>query len=182
MDQSILKENHLVISALGSDRPGIINDLAKVCVDYQCSIVDSRMTVLGAEFAIIMMVSGSWDAVAKLENILPSITHTMGLTTIIKQTRSRQLIQSITYSVNVVSLDHPGIVHEIANFFSNRAINIVELETGTYSAPHTGTKMFKLTMAVSIPADTHLASLREEFILFCDERNLDAVIEPIRSV
>lgn len=182
MDHTIAKDNHLVISALGTDRPGIINDLSKVFVDYHCNIVDSRMTVLGAEFAIIMIVSGSWDAVAKLENVLPSITANMGLKTIIKQTQPRKLIQSITYSVNVVSLDHPGIVHDVATFFTNRDINIVDLETGTYSAPHTGTKMFNINMAISIPADTHLASLREEFMVFCDDRNLDALIEPVRSV
>jgi glycine cleavage system transcriptional repressor len=182
MDHTFAKENHLVISALGHDRPGIINDLAKIFVDYQCSIVDSRMTVLGAEFAIIMMVSGTWDSVAKLENALPAITGNLGLTTIIKQTQSRQPIQSISYSVNVVALDHPGIVHDIANFFSRRNINIVDLETGTYSAPHTGTKMFNINMSITIPADTHLATLREEFMVFCDDRNLDALIEPIRSI
>lgn len=182
MDHTFAKENHLVISALGDDRPGIVNELAKICVDYQCNIVDSRMTVLGGEFAIIMLVSGSWDAVAKLENALPPITGKMGLTTIIKQTRSREPIKSITYTVNVVALDHPGIVHEIAHFFSQRKINITDLETGTYSAPHTGTRMFNINMSINIPAETHLATLREEFMVFCDDRNLDAVIEPIRSV
>ena len=180
MNHTFAKENHLVISALGDDRPGIVNNLAKLCENFQCNIVDSRMTVLGGKFAIIMMVSGSWDAVAKLENALPPISASLGLTTIIKQTKSRQPIQSITYSVSVVALDHPGIVHEIANFFSIRKINIIDLETGTYCAPHTGTKMFNINMSVSIPADTHLATLREEFMVFCDDRNLDAVIEPAR--
>ncbi len=182
MDPSFAKENHLVISALGNDRPGIVNELAKVCMEYQCNIVDSRMTVLGGEFAIIMMVSGTWDAVAKLETAVTPLAQRLGLTTIVKQTKPRQAMQSISYSVNVVALDHPGIVHEIANFFSVRHINIADLETGTYSAPHTGTKMFNINMTISIPAETHLATLREDFMLFCDDRNLDAVIEPIRAM
>jgi len=180
MNQSVAKENHLVISALGQDRPGIINDIAKVCVDYQCNIVDSRMTVLGTEFAIIMMISGSWDSVAKLENALPGITKSMGLTSIIKQTQYRQHAESIAYTVNVVSLDHPGIVHDIAGFFSEQKINIIDLETGNYSAPHTGTKMFNLSMNINISAETHLASLKSNFLQFCDDRNLDATIEPVR--
>ena len=64
------KDNHLVVSALGEDRQGIVNELAKCCADYQCNIVDSRMTLLGGEFAIVMMISGPWDAIAKLETAL----------------------------------------------------------------------------------------------------------------
>lgn len=98
----------------------------------------------------------------------------------IKQTSQRGVARTITYSVNVVSLDHPGIVHEIANFFSMRRINIEDLQTSTYCAPHTGTQMFNLTMTINLPADTHLATLREDFMVFCDDRNLDAMIEPVR--
>jgi glycine cleavage system transcriptional repressor len=36
-------------------------------------------------------------------------------------------------------------------------------------------------MTVAVPADTHIARLREEFLDFCDEMNLDAVIEPVRG-
>ncbi|WP_304439955.1 ACT domain-containing protein, partial [Oleiphilus sp. HI0061] len=65
------KPNFLVISSIGTDKPGIVNELAKACSTNQCNIIDSRMTVLGGEFAVIMMVSGAWDAIAKLEASLP---------------------------------------------------------------------------------------------------------------
>jgi glycine cleavage system transcriptional repressor len=174
------KENHLVISAIGEDRPGLVNELAKCCAEYHCNIVDSRMTLLGGEFAILMMVSGPWDAIAKLQTALPQAAKKMNLLTHIKQTTRRGIARTIAYSVNVVSIDHPGIVHEIAQFFSQRRINIDDLQTTTYCAPHTGTQMFNLTMTISLPADTHLATLREEFMVFCDDRNLDAIIEPLR--
>ncbi len=175
------KENHLVISAIGSDRPGIVNEMAKSCADNNCNIIDSRMTVLGGEFAVIMMVSGSWNDIAKLENIIPTLAKSLDLTTIIKHTQPRQPKAAICYTVNVVALDNPGIVQEIANFFSKQNINIDDLQTGTYSAPHTGTQMFNLNMAITIPSDTHLATLREEFMVFCDDLNLDAAIEPTRN-
>ncbi|MBK8973576.1 MAG: glycine cleavage system protein R [Hahellaceae bacterium] len=180
MDVTMKKDNHLVVSALGEDRPGIVNELAKCCADYQCNIVDSRMTLLGGEFAIVMMLSGPWDAIAKLESALPQVARKLDLLMHIKQTSQRGVARTITYSVNVVSMDHPGIVHEIANFFSLRRINIEDLQTSTYCAPHTGTQMFNLTMTINLPTDTHLATLREDFMIFCDDRNLDAMIEPVR--
>ena len=174
------KLNYLVISSIGSDQPGIVNELAKACSANNCNIVDSRMTVLGGEFAVIMMVSGIWDAIGRLESALPAISKKLELTTTVKHTRQRDASQSMVYNVNVVALDNPGIVHEIAQFFSSQNINIDDLHTGTYSAPHTGTQMFNLSMSIRLSADTHIASLREEFMDFCDDMNLDAIIEPQR--
>lgn len=173
--------NFLVISSIGSDQPGIVNELAKACSANQCNIIDSRMTVLGGEFAVIMMVSGQWDAIGRLETVLPALSKKLELTTTIKHTQARSAQPALAYSVNVVALDNPGIVHEIAQYFSQQKINIDDLQTGTYSAPHTGTQMFNLSMTIRISADTHIASLREEFMEFCDDLNLDAIIEPHRS-
>jgi glycine cleavage system transcriptional repressor len=36
-------------------------------------------------------------------------------------------------------------------------------------------------MTLDVPADTHIATLREDFLEFCDHLNLDAVIEPIKG-
>jgi glycine cleavage system transcriptional repressor len=41
--------------------------------------------------------------------------------------------------------------------------------------------MFAVQMAVNIPADTHVGRLREEFMEFCDNLNLDAIMEPIKG-
>jgi glycine cleavage system transcriptional repressor len=55
------------------------------------------------------------------------------------------------------------------------------MATTGYAAAHTGTPMFSVHMTVGIPADVHIASLREEFMDFCDSMNLDAVLEPLKQ-
>jgi glycine cleavage system transcriptional repressor len=176
------KLNYLVISALGRDRPGIVNELSSLIHEQDCNIVDSRMTVLGGEFAIILMVSGSWNQVAKVEQALPAMEKKLGLTLIAKQTETRPARANLLpYTVEVISIDHPGIVHSIADFFSRRQINIEEMNTGSYAAAHTGSPMFTVNITVSIPSDISISELREQFLDFCDELNLDAVIEPIKS-
>ena len=45
-------ETYLVVSALGEDRPGLVKELAVNIAESGCSIKDSRMVVLGSEFAI----------------------------------------------------------------------------------------------------------------------------------
>ena len=175
------KKSFLVISALGNDRPGIIDQLSKMIMEHDCNIADSRMTVLGGEFAILLMVEGNWNTLSKLESALPPMEQQLQLTIIAKRTEERKPDQALLpYGVDVVSMDHPGIVHHLASFFSSRNINIEDMATSTYAAAHTGTPMFSVHIAVGIPSDVHIATLREEFMEFCDSMNLDAVLEPIK--
>ena len=174
-------QEYLVISAIGEDKPGIINGLSQAASECGCNILDTRMTVLGGEFALIMMISGQLEEIAAAESLIPQVADGFGLTTILKRTHPRQPSDaSCPYFISVVSLDHPGIVREIAGFFSERQINIEEMETGTYAAAHTGSPMFSLELAIRVPASVAIAPLKEAFIAFCDERNLDATIEPRR--
>ncbi len=174
--------NNLVITALGKDRPGIINDLSQSILDCECNIADSSMMVLGGEFSIMLMVSGNWNTISRLEQMLPELQKKLGLTLHSKRTEQRQYGNNLLpYAVDVISIDHPGIVHRLANFFSTRNINIEELNTSSYCAAHTGTPMFSAHLEVGIPADISIAELRETLMDFCDSMNLDAVIEPIKN-
>ena len=165
----------IVISALGSDRPGIVQSLAGAVLKRDGNILDSRMTVLGGEFAVLMLVSGSADTIETLEQDRAQLETELELTVIMKRTRMREAGGSgLPYLAEVVAMDHPGIVHDIANFFSGRGINIDELNTGTYSAPHTGTPMFSLHLTLNVPGKESVAKLRDAFLDFCEERNLDA--------
>ncbi|MEJ2620464.1 MAG: glycine cleavage system protein R [Candidatus Thiodiazotropha sp.] len=175
-------KNFLVISALGKDHPGIVKNLSKKILDEGCNITDSRMTVLGGEFAILLLIEGPWNTLAKLETAVPELQKDLGLTIICKRTEGRiQSSDQLPYLVEVVSMDHPGIVNQLAEFFSERQINIEDMTTSSYSAAHTGTPMFSVHLSVGIPADRQIALLREEFMDYCDALNLDAVIEPIKG-
>jgi glycine cleavage system transcriptional repressor len=179
--ESASSRKHLVISALGKDRPGIVNQLSRVVLDAGCNIEDSRMTVLGGEFALILLVSGVWNAVAKLESQLKAIEARLELIIVARATESRPVRPDrMPYVVDVVAMDHPGIVNEVAGFFSSREINIEDLNTWTYAAAHTGTPMFSMNMTISVPARYSIGQLRDEFTRFCDEINLDATLEPAR--
>lgn len=174
--------DYLVITATGEDQVGLVQRFTSRIVDAGCNIEESRMALLGGQFALIMLVSGRWDALTRLEDRLSSVGEELGLS--ILQKRTRQLERKaplVPYNINVVAMDHPGIVHNLSNFFAQRGINIEELATDTYPAPHTGTPMFSVNMTVGIPADTHIPTLRGDFLDHCDSLNLDAIFEPARG-
>lgn len=177
-----IQNNYLVITASGEDRVGIVDRLSGKIAESGCNIEESRMAVLGDQFALIMLLSGPWNALSKLEGQMETLGDQLGLAIIHKRTRQRERARpAIPYSVEVLAMDHPGIVRDLAAFFSRNGINIEELQTDTYPAPHTGTPMFSVVMAVGIHADIHIPTLRGNFLDYCDDLNLDASFEPARA-
>lgn len=171
----------MVITALGCDKSGLVSDLSHTILECGCDIEDSRMIALGGEFAIILQISGSWSAVAKLESSRASIERQLDMMLVCKRSSGQPVNKNLLpYTVEVVAMDHPGIVHNLARFFSSQGINIKELITKRYAAAHTGTPMFAVHIQVDIPSSITIALLRDQFTDFCDELNLDAVLEPLK--
>lgn len=166
-----------VISTIGRDRPGIVNELSETVFGLGLSIEDSRMTVLGGEFAVLMSVAGDTEALQQLDARLSGLARAADFAYLYRPTDARTTSHSIPYQVRVVAMDHPGIVHGIAGFFSARNINIRELETETERAAHTGTPIFNLLITVEVPAGSRIGQLRAEFEAFCEERGLDGALE-----
>lgn len=176
------EHDSLVITASGTDRVGLVDALAGKITDSGGNIEESRMAVLGGQFALIMLISGPWHALSRLESQLPATAEQLELTLIQQRTsKPQRSIAAIPYTVEVVAMDHPGIVRKLSAFFARNGINIEELQTSCYPAPHTGTPMFSVVMTLGIQAGIHIPSLRNDFLDYCDDLNLDATIEPVRN-
>jgi glycine cleavage system transcriptional repressor len=168
----------LVISALGVDRPGLVDKLSNIIYDHALNIEDSRMTVLGGEFAILLLVAGEPSSLETLQSRRDEIEQALNMSLLMKPTtESISAADTIPCSVEVTSLDNPGIVHKITSFFSKRDINIVNLQTERYFAPHTGSPIFTLHMTIAISPATNIEELRDTFMDACDRLNLDAELK-----
>ena len=168
----------LAVTVIGPDRAGLIRDLSKIVTGATGNIQESRMIALGSEFAILMLISGNWHSIAKIREKLELLQNRGEVTITIRDSSPRSGVAAAPYVIDVVSLDHEGIVLGLSNFFAARDLEIAELNTRQYNAPHTGAPMFSIQMTVNIPADIQLSALREEFLEFCDSENLDAIMEP----
>lgn len=170
----------IVISAVGTDKAGVVRALTKRILDAGGNIIESRMAALGKEFAMLLLVAGNWHTLAKLEGELSKIGDE--LTVSVRRTKARgPRTDEVPYMVDVVCLDEPGIVYNISGFFSSRNIEIAELNTRSYAAAHTGAPMFEVQMTANIPSKMSIAALRDDFMEFCDQHNLDALMEPVKG-
>lgn len=168
-----------VIATLGPDRPGLVNELSELVHGLALNIDDSRMTVLGGEFAVLMSVAGETGALDALEQQLAELAERSGQMHLFRRTADREPSSALPCRVTVVAMDHPGIVRSVAGFFSGRGINIRDLETATEPAPHTGTPIFNLEMVIDLPAGQKLSTLRQAFVAFCDDEDLDGSLSAL---
>lgn len=173
-------EQLLVISALAHDRPGIVNELSHTILGCDGNIIDSRMSVLGGEFAIILLVSGVESSINQLESSLAKLGQNAELTIETRRTSSPELKERIPYHIEIVAIDHPGIVYQLTNYLSKLNINIQDLNTNRYAAAHTGTAMFAVDMHVTIPAELSIQQFRDDFVHFCDDLNLDVSMRAVK--
>ncbi|MDP6437105.1 MAG: ACT domain-containing protein [Gammaproteobacteria bacterium] len=174
-------EQLLAVTAIGADRTGLVHELSQAISSAGGSILQSRMTTLGQEFAMLVLVSANWHAIKKVEEDLEVLGKKSELTITFRQTSEREKdVPAAPYNVDIVALDQEGIIAGLAGFFAAQNIEIADLSTRQYNAPHTGAAMFSVQMVINVPASLHLAALREEFHVYCDEQNLDALIEPIQ--
>ena len=176
-------EQLMVISAIGSNKMEVVPDLTKLILDCGGSITESRMTALGDEFAMLLLISGNWHSMSRMEQGLDRLAEANGLIIQIRRTEPKKLRKDLLpYAIDLVCLDQPGIVHEIAQFLTQRNIELGEVTTRSYTATRTDTAMFSVHIFINIPTALHLSTLREEFMEFCDRLNFDAVIEPVKNI
>jgi glycine cleavage system transcriptional repressor len=182
MTAPLKMKQHLAVSAIGSDRTGMVHELTRVITECGGNISESRMANLGTEFAMLLLVSGNWHALAKLETELKRLMETSNLSVHLRRTEPRSArTDMLPYSIDVVCLDQTGIVSGLSGFFCTRGIDIGEVSTRSYPAAHTGAPMFSVQMIINVPSRIHVAHLREEFMEFCDSLNLDAILEPVKA-
>jgi glycine cleavage system transcriptional repressor len=174
-------EQLIVISAVGGQSATVVNELARVILDCGGNIKESRMAALGSEFGVLLLVSGNWHTISRLERELAKFGDGNGITMQFRRTEPRRMGKELLpYAVDVVGLDQPGIVHSLSGFFSSRKVEIGEVSTRSYMASHTGAPMFSVQMYINVPSSVHIAGLREEFMEFCDQLNVDAIMEPVK--
>ena len=174
-------QKHLIVSTLIENSSEIIRTFSKLPESSGCNIVDSQFKVLGHRLSLMLFLSGSWDAIAKIEAMLAKLEKQHQIKILTERTEVDSLQgDSMPYAVDVVGIDQSGVIFDIANFMSSNQLRIQEMSSNTYEASQTAAKMFSLHMMVNIPLDSSIAAIRGDFIDFCDHLNLDAIMEPVK--
>lgn len=167
-------KQHLVITAVGPDRVGLVEQISQFLLKEGCNIEDSKMAVFCGEFTIILLVSGAEDGLARVAASLEALTAQTGLAFFCKEPTARAPVASALPCRLLAScLDHPGVVYELSSVLSRRGVNIESLETKTDESAMSGTPIFGLDALLSVPARVNLHALRQELDEIGKRENID---------
>jgi glycine cleavage system transcriptional repressor len=174
-------ENHLLINAYTTHPESPLLAVTRRIADSGCNLVDARLATVGRDVSMTALATGSWDAVAKLEAMLGRLDREEGLKLNWYRTGAKQSQSNLLpYIVEVVAADKPGILFQLADFFDRQGITIENLQSTRYRAMQTGAEMFSAQVTIGVPANMHIAALRDDFLEFCDHLNLDAIMDPMK--
>lgn len=173
---------HLVLSAIGPDRPGIVDEVTEFLLRHRCSLEDSRMAILGGEFALVVLVVGQPGDITAVREGFPPFANEHGMVGTAKETKPTTAAAEqgfVPFQVRAIGLDHEGIVHHIAHTLRELGANIESVETQSTSAPVSGAPMFALTMRIAVPARISPSQLQERMQATGDEVNVDLTVQAV---
>lgn len=151
----------LVMTLMGADRPGLVEQVAALVAQHGGNWLESRMAHLGGQFAGILRVSVPAERQAALETALRQLGQA-GLQVVFhaEPAEAARPAAGRWMRLELVGQDRPGIVREISRVLAAHGVNVEELETGCESAPMSGEVLFRAQAQLSVPAACDLDALR----------------------
>lgn len=120
------------------------------------------MAQLAGQFAGILRIEIADGRAAGLVEALRRLEDSVGLRVVVEAAPARAAPagERRLMELDLVGLDRPGIVREIARALVEHGVNIEELVTDRSTAPMTAELLFRSRARLAVPAHTDPAQLR----------------------
>ena len=168
--------HHAIFTALGSDRPGLVDEVSQFIFERGGNIEDSRMVNLRGQFAMMVLVGGEEGALSRIRNDLGEFAKSARLhaqVAPVDSQRAAAQAAAMPYRLTATAMDQAGLVHRISHLLRTMNVNIESMETQLSAAPITGAPTFEMELLMSVPRQTAIGKLREQIGKLCDELNID---------
>ena len=166
----------LVLTAIGDDRPGLVESLSQAVADHEGSWQESHMARLAGKFAGILRVEVPTDRAASLEAALRQLEAT-GLQIVVEASHHGAGGEARSLHLELIGLDHPGIVRDISHVLTARGINVDELSTELTNAPMSGELLFKAAVQLRLPAEASIDELRDTLEALANDLMVDITLD-----
>jgi glycine cleavage system transcriptional repressor len=167
--------HHAVLTAVGDDRPGLVDAVTLYITQRGGNLEDSRMVNLRGQFAMMILVSGGDEAMSRLQDGLGTLRRDCHVHAELRpaEAGAAQRSPALPFKLNTWAMDHPGLMQSVSHLLGELGVNIESVESSLRPAPYTNTPLFEMELVLSVPAATHVAELREQLGELCDEMNID---------
>ena len=149
-----------ILSAIGQDRPGLTQDLAKAVLAAGGNWLESHLSHLGGHYVGAVLVEIAPDKVAALETAAQQ-TATGGLHVSVVPAGEAAAAQGESLELELVGQDRPGIVHEVAAVLAGLGVNIEDFTSAADNSAWSGELLFRARARLSLPPHVTADAVRE---------------------
>lgn len=171
-----MSQEYLALCAMAPDRPGLVRELTEFIGERGVNIDDSRMAILGGEFAMTLLLSGTKENIEKIERDVTAFEDRSHSRTLLRRTKSpedHRRGELRGFVVTAESFDREGIVKAIASALHDLGANVVSLETTQWNAPFTGATLFRIELSAEVPRTIASAAVKSKMDEVATAENLD---------
>jgi glycine cleavage system transcriptional repressor len=179
----------VVITGVGRDRVGIVAELTDALFGLGCNLLDSSMTLLRGEFAIILMITIPDDLpFPDLQKQLEKVQKRLGFALHLRELAEDELETAEEtgsgYIISVYGADNPGIVSGVTRRLSEMGANITDVETKRSTPPAVSTvgsapakPIFLMVLEVTAPVELKTDYLQKEMKELANSLGVDISIQ-----
>ena len=176
---------HYAVTIVGKDRPGIVAGTAEVLYRLGCNIEDSSCTMLGGEFAMILIISHErpFTKAQLLDGFFP-LKEAMDLTVSARSLHRDEVAYHAPEGelciISVYGSDRPGIVYRVTKELADRRVNIADLNTkliGTEQEP-----VYVMMLEATLPSNVSIEDLEVVLENLKKELNVEIGIRTVTAV
>ena len=171
------------LSAIGRDRPGIVADLSELIYECDCNLEDSSMTILGSEFAVLLLLTGEGEDIAqRLSGACKRLEWEKRLTVFFRPLEGepvpyRTSHHATAFSLQIVGVDKAGIVAKVARCLADHHVNINQMLTQSRPEPGTGTPIYTMRIVMEVPEGVDEQALRERLDAIARSLHVELALE-----
>jgi len=142
-----------VITAIGDDRPGLVEELAAVVVAHEANWLESSMANVSGKFAGLAHISVPAQNIVALQKALTDFKPLRVIVERAGRVTPAPASQRALH-LSLTGHDRVGIVREVSQVIARHAVNVETLDTYTTAAAMSGDTMFHAE--ADLLADMHV--------------------------
>ncbi len=175
----------LIVTAIGDNGSDLFERLLRGVRESECQIRECRMTRLGGGCACFLLVHGKWNHIAKLESGLASMRPGERIFFQRLEAENREddgRDGDLLYVADIVTREGSDVLDDVVAFFTHHGLGIQDLRCSSYRLPYVNAMVSTIHLLLRIPPGIAVLSLRDEFLDFCEQMQVDAIFEPVKPV
>lgn len=162
-------EQQYILSAVGSNRTGVVAEVSEAVFTAGGNIENSFMTLLGEHFSLMLQVGLlAEDASRKLQDQCEVLRRDKDLAVHLFPVQGEGIGRGAKasvlpqYDIRVQGEDRPGVVYRLSRLLASREINILWMSTRVEESFSDRTPQLSMRIQVEVPDEVDDRSLRRD--------------------